>query len=528
MFIRKQVTKFIQIALGMSIFCGSAIRSTAFALDGSKERSLKLGHLGLRVIIDRSFEHRQPSARRWKAEICNNFFTNLKIDRGPWGFGLFNSVVGCDISQQGSEPFMDPLVWTLNISLNEQSQGVVALCRPYAGDTEKCEASVTIPTSRYLPELLNNNSYARLVAAALLDQMPFRSKLTSQLLGADTSIAPKDETARESEFPLPPLSSEIALHPVSAEILIPQAKFRVELKKESLAQLLSQPNIWLVSNVRGSMGKTFSTLISDATATLGARFLELAALDAKSHTILGRNARRKSKAGRLFKDRIESVVETRLGGTFKNSKDSAMTADVELLLTESVFKNLWLSVNSLVGNYRYKVNTNFKVLEPSTDRSATRTLMIAMIGTGVRWSSQMDHTLFFYPRLEFGRVTWKADRISDDPQSLETDTIFIGKPAPATGLSLGYQSPERWPVQWQARFGVIGLNQDQHRSITADVAAYANSPIVNFAQRTEIFGFASYQSTKIAFSANVSSLVKNSSIQVSDIVFGGGFRLLWL
>lgn len=122
----------------------------------------------------------------------------------------------------------------------------------------------------------------------------------------------------------------------------------------------------------------------------------------------------------------------------------------------------------------------------------------------------------------------KALRLANDSPTLETDTSFVGQFTPATGFSVGYQSPERWPVQWQARLGATGWNQKQHRSVTADIAAYIPLPIAIVSQRAEIFGFGSYQSTDISQSDSVSSLVKNFSIKVSDTIVGGGLRLLWL
>lgn len=528
MVIRKQVTKGIRTAVPLLIAGIFLLENKAVALGGMHEDTVNIGNLGLRVVFKSSFEQSQPSAMRWRVEICNNFFKQLTVDQGPWGFGLFQTKAGCEGSRQETQALRDPLVWTLSISLNEQKQGVVALCRPYVGESEKCEASVTIPSSQYLPELLKNDSFTRLLAAALLDQSPLRSKLTSQLVSSDDLIVPKDESLQKSEFPLPPLPSETLLLPVVAEIQTSNSKFRVELRRDSPSVMLSQTNIWLVSTVRGAMGQTLSTLISNATATLGSRFQEMSRLDAKARTIDERNGRRKAKAHRPFMSRVESIVETRIGGTFRNSRDNALTADVELLLTEDVLKNLWLGINSVFGNYRYKIESNFNVSDPATDRQASRTLLLATMGAGARWSSESDHTVFFYPRLEFGRVTWKADRLSEESPTLERDTRFVGQFAYGAGLSFGYQSPERWPVQWQAKFAATGLNQKQHRSISGDLSAYVPSPIVISPLRSDIFAFVSYRVTNLALSDNVLSLVKNTAITVSDLFVGGGFRLLWL
>lgn len=435
----------------------------------SKQDEIRLDELNLYIVISSKFIASNQVTKGIGVTICQNLSEELFEDKGPWGFGLFSGRTRCELSLSESDRMKNKEanlshknLWELRIDLNEDCQGTLSLCRPLVNSDEKCEASVTIPTSKFLPQLLANRKFVRLLAASIIDQAPFRSKLSQGLAKSKVPLTPKNDEKEKEPFRLPPFKDELL--PVAIILQRQNGLFNVKLRKETPSVLLEEKNIWLVTKKRAGMSKDLFLLISNATTILGQEEQRKADLNARASSIYGRNARRNAKAERSFLDRLETIAELRGGSSFASTKDNSVGTDLEVLLTEGIATNLWFETHLFRGNYQYQIALSNKTLGNSISTHATRTLFLGALGTGIRWSTDSDHTLFLFPKVEFGQMIWKADSLSTKLPAAYTDMSFTAAVVPGFGFTAGYQSPEKWPIGLQARIGSSAINSDNFSS----------------------------------------------------------------
>jgi hypothetical protein len=493
----------------------------------------KLDHLELSIFFTPRFVAVTNLESSASSAICSALGDALIAGKGPWGFGLFSKVVECtgadSTKTTNSNRKLDSSkskVWELRVDLNEANQAVVSLLR-FAGDLgEKREALVTIPTSKFLPKILGNRKMGRLIGALILDHAPFRSKLTSTLIMNSPLPTPKEDVSEQEPFKLPSYPDQLL--PVAITFLPQSGTFKVSSRKSSLLELLKEGNIWVVTRKRGDMSKELFVRISNATDFLGKEEQRKAELNQNASKIFGRNARREAKSPRPFLGRVEIVAEARGGTSFSGTEDNSVGSDMNILFTEDMFTNIWLDASFLRGSYEYEIDSKSAVLGKSTKARSNRTLLIGSLGTGFRWSSGSDHTLFFYPKLEFGTMEWKSESLTQKLPSEFRGIDFAATVSPGIGFFLGYQTPEAWPIGYQLRIGGTGLNLETFKTFLVDGSISIPSPISLGSRRGEIFAFGQFQTTSLFAPKTSADVFKNFSLQANDIVVGGGYRWLWL
>jgi hypothetical protein len=155
-----------------------------------------------------------------------------------------------------------------------------------------------------------------------------------------------------------------------------------------------------------------------------------------------------------------------------------------------------------------------------------RNVFFGSIGWGVRWSSLSDHTLFAYPRLDFGKVTLQPALLSSGG-NVEKDTLSSEDLAPAVSMVLGYESPESWSTRLRGRLVATTLG-NQNLSI------YSGEAFVGFqtprflrgvysvvgAHHGELFLGGMLQSFQIRTNPS-------TNFAVFGYLFSGGYRWYW-
>jgi hypothetical protein len=495
--------------------------------------SLKLDHLSLTVVLTPKFVSLLALSNIDGDKICEALGNPLRVGKGPWGFGLFSRKPDCEtripVDQKSTRERYDAsmaTIWRLRVDLNETGQAVIVLVRPRGKDNEKVEATVTIPTSKFLPQLLSDLRLGRLLAAVILDQVPFRSKLTTELGGASSRVTPIVESDAQEPFKIPTHTEPLI--PIAVELDPATGNFKVSANNISVENLSEQNNIWLFTKKRGHMVGELSSQIAKATELLGREKQNKLERSLNASNIKGRSERREAKAVRPFWKRLEAVAEIRGRASVYGTQDNAIGLEGDLLLTESSFVNLWVSTQFLRAKLQYQIPSSDPSIGGNIVGDGLRTSFIGAIGPGARVSLKSDHTVFFYPRLEFGLVEWRIEKLPIQLRATQVGFKFRECLLPGVGAVIGYQSPEALKVQWQARIGGTGMNSAGFSSLFADVVSSWRSPLKFSSGRGEIFAFGLYEGSQLTKTDGKIDVVKEFSLRTKDFAFGGGYRWLWL
>jgi hypothetical protein len=507
--------------------------SVSYAETPADANSTPLESLSLAIFLSPKFVEENSVTSSMGSDICDALGDSLREDKGPWGFGLFSDSAECTVADptdpKSQTRSMDPLnlnKWELRVDLNNEKQASLSLFRSLGSTGEKREAQITVPTSKFLPQLLSNPKIARIIAASLLDQSPLRSKFTKKLLDVNENLAPKSESETSEAFKIPSYPGKLIT--VSINIQQPAGALKVSAKKQKPSELLGEKNIWIVTKSRGELSSSLFQKLTAAVEVIGKEEAKKVEMSLNAAQVVGRNMRRDAKLIRPFLNRLEKIAELRSGISFSGLQDKSFSTDIEGLITDGSFTNIWLGINFLQGSYNYKVATVSDILGASLTTKSSRTLFLGTLGYGLRWSSDSDHTIFVYPKLEFGIMDWKDGRLISDIPEEYTSTSFTAKLTPGLGAVLGYQSPESWPIQWQGRAGLTAFNSSSFKTVFLDVSAYLPSPIELGSKRGEIFAFGIIQNTRVLNLRNKQNSLRSFSLQANDMVVGGGYRWLWL
>lgn len=459
-------------------------------------------------------------------DICESLGVPLQVDRGPWGFGLFSKIKSCR-QESPSQPkstseetaTSDPTIWELRIDQNQDGQATILLVRPRGADSEKIEAKVTLPTKFFLPELLSNKSLGLLLSATLLDQLPFRAKLTKKHV--DSNFIANSQANDLTPFGLPQYFD--TLIPVAVEISPSTGNFRVSTRNLPAEKLLTEKNIWLLSKKRGLLGKDLFNKISDSIERIAREQQIKIELSKNASKIFGRRERRKAKEIRRFWQRVETTAEIRGRASVLGSKDNALGLEGNLLFTESPFLNVQFGTHYLRAKIQFENSTQAGQGNSSSSQIGIRESFFATVGTGAHISLKNEHSIFFYPRLEMGKIYWKAEGTSSQLQEFD----FEEKLFPEAGVELGYQTPEHWQLKWQARLAGRGLTSPVFSTFLFDVIGYIRSPLLYGATRNDVYFFALYEMSRLTKRSAINEFVNSFSVQTTDLAFGAGYRWQW-
>jgi hypothetical protein len=504
--------------------------NTATAQETTKQ---PLNELHLSVEFSQSFVDAHISQDPDYGDICKVLGSSLEVGKGPWGFGLFNTGVDCRFEKNAPKA-VTMFDWTLRVGLNSENLGQLQLCRPMSltGATEKCESTVIIPAKQYLPRLLVNKEFVRILAAAILDQAPFRSRITKNLMNAAGELKSAPEKAITAAYQIPPFTGK--LMPVSAQVHTDTGMFVVKLEKNFATQRLNGASFWAVTMTRGGMEDSMNAAIVRSTEFAGALEQRKDMLDASAREIIGRNERREAKKYRGFFGKIEAEAEIRAGISFRDKKDFGQQLNFEGLLSKSVFENLWIESQYALGSYQYDVELQIPAASNQKRTAVAKySLVEASLGYGGRWSSHSDHTIFAYPRIEVGKLTWDAPGVSiDTVDSSLTAVSFESKMVPTIGGVLGYESPESWPIHIRASLTGASINGENRTSYSAALFAQFPIPRGRFmsallgAHHSEIVGFASSKLSSYSSGESTQDL-QSFEFSALDYGFGLGYRLFW-
>jgi hypothetical protein len=461
------------------------------------EPEAALNEIRLTVFLTSQFVTHTGITTGEAQSVCESLSNNLREGQGPWGFGLIRDKAKCTLENndqaKNGTPILnasDPQRWELRVDLNKSNQAVISLSRWIAGAPEKLDASVTIPTSRFLQKLLSNSRISRLVAASILDQAAFLSKLTPNLLNASDKILAQNTDEKSLPKDIPEYKN--ALIPINVTLLPNSGLFRAALEQKIFPELLKKSNIWVVSSSRGGMAKQLAANLAKAVEQVGLEEQKRDELQKNAENILGRRARREAKAPRPFLQQIETTAEIRAAGMYLGSKNNSFSMNADVLLTQNTFVNVIFGMEQFLAKYDYSTSEQNNVSLVSTLKLTTAT-----IGTGLRWSAASDHTLFLFPQLEMGTLKWKTPSSATLDDFGLADANLTTTMSPGIALICGYQSPEAWYPQWQVRMRVAGVGNENLTSLTSDIATYFPSPFLWGAKRSELFGFAQFRQSSI-------------------------------
>ncbi|MFZ9519098.1 MAG: hypothetical protein ACO3A4_01340 [Silvanigrellaceae bacterium] len=221
---------------------------------------------------------------------CKVWTEAFKREQGPWGYGIASDVA-CRIKKPGDTKAFDQLKsfdnWLLTIAKDTTDNNniiVATICRlkkNYAlasgkdeKQEERCEARKSIPWTDFKVRLLRHRAFVRLFAASLVDQLPFMSVVTRNLIRFDVlGIKGFPEAASvEVEFPPPPAST--AFFDVRFEPY--ESKFRIKEvpMKEAIYRAMNQNGVtWILNKAgRGERANLFSQKLQEAFVTLTTQF----------------------------------------------------------------------------------------------------------------------------------------------------------------------------------------------------------------------------------------------------------------
>lgn len=512
-------------ALLFVLFNQLAVQTARAQSENTNDEHARLENLILRVNLSEAFAKLLDSTAVSADEVCDSLGEQLQVGRGPWSFGLFSGVASCHRGDATSAATtLEHPIWELRVDLNSEKHAYITLVRTLGKKNEKIEAQVTIPTSKYLPQLLVHPKLSRFIAAILIDQAPLRSKLSPEILENSTIRARPEVDIYPYQLP----TYRPSLIPIEVSYQKSGLTLQVKMHSTSVAENLSKSNhFWVTTRGRGEMGEEIFTQFLKAIEAVGSELLEKETKSRNAAMIVGRNARREAKAIRLFRDRIETHVETRGRISVSNKNDYTFGLVGNVLFTESNLVNIWIKLGYLHGKVMYKMPTNTGILQDKVSGAGTRSYFEGAIGSGLRMSSETDHTWFVYPRVEIGILKWDGEYSFTGVSTEKSKFNFTSRKIPGLGIVAGYQSPEVWPIQWQAKLELSGIRHTDLSSYTADVAGYFPSPVSVSREKGEIFAFSLFEQRSIKMNEG-KSLLRNFKLRTSDVALGVGYRALFL
>ena len=388
------------------------------------------------------------------ATACKVWTEAFQREQGPWGFGIASDV-SCRLKKPGDSQSLSQLKtfdhWLLTISKDNVDNVPVILatvCRlkknyalPSAKDEpqeERCEAKKSIPWTEFKVRLLRHRAFVRLLAASLIDQLPFMSVVTRNLIRFDT-LGIKgfpEPNSLEVDNPLPPANLmfvEVGFEPY-------ESKFRIREipMKEAVYRAMNQTgSTWIVSTTgRGERANLFSQKLQDSFVALTTQF--------QFDVLKFEREKMKSDVEKL--KAISSVESSLRGEVFTGipafSQRSAYAAKVEMAFRSGVGYGALLHVGGLKSKYALgtqvqenddpnksvvaliNINEYDFVLEPGIHR---------------RWTKNSPSSLTFHLGGRLGFVASSGDFTSEG--NLPQNQLSLGMKEFLFGLALGLDIP---------------------------------------------------------------------------------------
>lgn len=254
---------------------------------------LLLDSLRLRIVFDLALFDATTEKQRTEqlATFCKVWQDAFLKDKGPWGFGIASDV-SCSIRNpavaekvKGSEVFD---VWTVTVEklvLEERDVIQTSICRFKAGagregelfeavPSQKCEARKVFPWSDFKLRFVRHRAFVRLLVASLLDQLPFYSMVTKNLIRFDSlRIGGYNETSTvEVTYPAPPanvLYADVRYDPVENRFRLKELSM-----KDAIYRTMTQTGtVWIISKGgRGARNDEFTRNIESTFGTLTTLF----------------------------------------------------------------------------------------------------------------------------------------------------------------------------------------------------------------------------------------------------------------
>jgi hypothetical protein len=415
---------------------------------------------------------------------CKVWTEAFKREQGPWGFGIASDV-SCRIKKPGDNPSLSQLKsfdhWLLTISKDNVDGVPVILSRvcrlkknyalPEAKNEqqeERCEAKKSIPWTEFKVRLLRHRGFVRLFAASLIDQLPFMSIVTRNLIRFDTlgiKGFPEPNTI-EVDNPLPPenlMFVEVGFDPYGS-------KFRVKEvpMKEAVYRAMNQTGTtWIVNKTgRGERASLFNKKLQDAFVALTTQF--------QFDVLKFERERMKSDVEKL---KAISTIESSLRGeVFAGmpafSQQAAYAGKVEMAFKSGAGYGALLHVGALKS--KYALGT--QVQENDDPNKSVAALVnineydfVLQPGIHRRWTKDSPSSLTYHLGSRFGFVASSGDFTSEG--NLPQNQLSLGMKEFLLGLSLGLEVP-------------VGQNFEISASSAFDIGLAAKS--TTFATSTEL------------------------------------------
>ena len=259
----------------------------------SNDAFLRLDSLRLRIVFDLALFDAKTEKQRTEqlATFCKVWQDAFLKDKGAWGFGIASDV-SCSIRSpavaekaKGSELFD---VWTVTVEklvIEEREVIQTSICRFKAGarregdvseavPSQKCEARKVFPWSEFKVRFVRHRAFVRLLVASLLEQLPFHSVVSKNLIRFDSlRIEGYNETNTiEVTYPAPPanvLYADVRYDPYENRFRLKELSM-----KDAIYRTMTQTGtVWIVSrDGRGARNDEFSRNIESAFIALSTLF----------------------------------------------------------------------------------------------------------------------------------------------------------------------------------------------------------------------------------------------------------------
>jgi len=255
--------------------------------------TLPLDSIRLKISFDKQLFDAPSEKQKLEqlATFCKVWQEAFMKDKGPWGFGIASDVV-CSIAgnqntdrKKAAENFDTWLLAVEKTELNERAVIQASLCRfkevrqktDNNSETvieEKCEARKAFPWSNFRLRFVRHRAFVRLLAASLLDQLPFVSLVTKGLVRFDKlriSGFPEPNTV-EVNFPPPP--EELIFADVRFDPYASRFRLKELAMKDAVYRAMTQTGTsWIVSREgRGGRLELFNKNIESAFSSLSTNF----------------------------------------------------------------------------------------------------------------------------------------------------------------------------------------------------------------------------------------------------------------
>ncbi len=259
----------------------------------SNDAFLRLDSLRFRIVFDSALFDAKTEKQRTEQLVtfCKVWQDAFLKDKGPWGFGIASDV-SCSIRNpavaekvKGSEVFD---LWTVTVEklvIDEREVIQASLCRFKTGirregdvseavPSQKCEARKVFPWSDFKVRFVRHRAFVRLLVASLLDQLPFYSMVTKNLIRFDSlRIEGYNETNTvEVTYPAPPanvLYADVRYDPYENRFRLKELSM-----KDAIYRTMTQTGtVWVISkDGRGARNDEFTRNIESAFVALTTLF----------------------------------------------------------------------------------------------------------------------------------------------------------------------------------------------------------------------------------------------------------------